>query len=154
MKHVYLSVAVLTIGLALSVPALAAHPNLDAEAIRAQQAQIRAEAEAGKGPYGKLNEARRQQLFAKQEIAQQLIRNVRQTTELNEREQIELFNALEAIEALVNNDAAERMVCERVRPVGSNRPKTVCMTAAAREDAREAAQRGISQRDQRPVPGF
>ena len=113
------------------------HANTDAHAIRKQQEQIRVEAELRSGRYKDLSEARRSELRQRQAVVMRLTEGVAQTTELKEEQQIELFNALESIEAIVNAAEDERMVCERHRPIGSNRPQTICKTVAERRAERE-----------------
>lgn len=124
------------------------HPNLDAKAILAQQSQIRAEASAGSGRYKGLEPAKRDDLFVRQDRVMSLLAHKTFTTELSESEQIDLFNDLEAIEGIVNKAEDERMVCERSKPVGSNRPRTVCLTVAQRRAEREAAGKQMEYRDQ------
>lgn len=148
-----LAVAVLlTSMLTLAAPAMATdtqtHPNLDAATIRAQQAQIQQEARARKGRYKDMSEEQRSELFAYQAKVEQLTNGLTRTTELPEVDQIALFNALESIEALLNKAEDERLVCERHKPVGSNRPQTICKTVAERRAEREAAQRDIGKRNQ------
>lgn len=123
--------------------------NLDASAIRTQQQQIRADAMARKGPYAKLSPKQQRELQHQQDRVSQLLRSdVQQTTELPETDQVALFNALEAIEAIVNNAEDERLVCERHKPVGTNRPRTVCKTAAQRAAQRDASQERVIERTQ------
>jgi hypothetical protein len=125
------------------------HPNLDAAEIRSQQQQIRADAEARTGRYQHMPEATRSDLLRRQERVHTLLGDVRETTELDETRRIELFNNLEAISAIINFDEDQRMICERTKLVGTNRPTTVCRTVAQRRDEREAGQREILRRDQR-----
>jgi phosphoenolpyruvate carboxylase len=123
--------------------------NLDADAIREQQKQIRADVEARKGIYRRLNEAQRTRLLQQQDKVDGLLPgNVQATTELSEADRIALFNALETIEAIVNNTGDERMVCERHKPTGSKRPTTVCKTVAQRKAEREAGQQRVIERTQ------
>lgn len=126
-----------------------AHPNLDAKAIVAQQATIRAEALAGAGRYKDMPAAKREQLFALQDMVTKQLDGRTTTTELPEHDQIAVFNTLEAISAMVNQAEDERMICERKRPVGTNRSQTVCMTLAQRNAQREAGAEFIQRRDQR-----
>lgn len=125
------------------------HENLDAGKIREQQAQIRADAEARRGRYEHLSEQTRQELFAKQDVVDRLTRGLTATTELPEVQRIELFNSLESISAIINRAEDDRLICERVRPVGSNRPTTFCQTVAERRRHREAMQIDVHRRDQR-----
>jgi len=148
-KHL---VVALVVSLWAAAPAFSnpQHANTDAHAIRKQQEQIRTEAEARSGRYKDLSEARHTELQQRQSVVMRLTEGVAQTTELKEAQQIELFNALEAIEAIeaiVNAAEDERMVCERHRPIGSNRPQTICKTVAERRAEREAARGQIGKRN-------
>lgn len=127
------------------------HPNLDAQAILAQQAQIRADAVAGTGRYKDLPEHQRSELFALQDRVTAKLSGRAATTAMKEHDQIAVFNALEAISAILNGDEDERMICERKRPVGSNRRETVCRTVAQRRADQETATEFIHARNHRPV---
>jgi len=122
------------------------HPNLDASAIRDQQREIRAAVEAGRGAYKELPDTKRRELLGKQDRVLALIADRSRTTELNEHQQIELFNNLEAIQAIVNSAEDERMICRRERPTGTNRPQTICKTVAQRRAEREAIERDTGRR--------
>lgn len=139
---------VLTFGLlaTASISSANDHPNLNANAIREQQTQIRSDAEARKGRYKDLSEAKRTELFARQDKVSALLKDVQITTELKERDQIELFNALESIQAIVNAAEDNRLICERKRPVGTNRTQTVCRTVAQRRAERESIERDTGRR--------
>jgi multidrug resistance efflux pump len=143
-----LSLAALALGLVLSFSPAGAqhHPNTDAAAIRAQQSQIRSDAQARIGRYKDMSETKRLKMFEHQDRVEHLTAGISQTTELGENDQIVLFNALEAIEALVNQAENERMVCRRIKPVGSNRPTTVCRTVAQLREDREEAERNMMRR--------
>jgi hypothetical protein len=139
------------LGLATAATAALAndvHKNLDAQAILAQQQQIRAEVEKRDGRFKDMDAVKREELFARQGKVASLLAGKKATTELPEADQIVVFNELEAIEGIVNKAEDERMVCERIKPVGSNRPKTVCMTAAERRAEREAASKQMNTRNQ------
>lgn len=134
------------LGLAQSLAA-ETHPNLDANAIREQQQQIRADAQAKKGPYKDLSPQKREELFKHQSVVMDLTQSIKSTTDLEEPQQVALFNALESIEAIVNAAEDERLVCERIRPIGSNRTQTSCKTVAQRRAEREAAQKNMGNRN-------
>lgn len=104
--------------------------NFDAATIRAQQAQLKSDAEARRGPFKDISESERAELSRQQDIVDRLTRDVNRTTELREAQQVELLNALEHISAIVNRAEDERLVCRRHRPTGSNRPTTTCRTVA------------------------
>lgn len=125
------------------------HPNVDAQSIRVQQAAIRAEILSGAGRYQQLDLQSRDAILEHQNRLAVLLRNVDRTTDLPERRQIDVFNTLESISAIINRDPDGRMVCWRERPVGSNRLQTACMTVAQMRKEREASQMEIARRDQR-----
>ena len=122
------------------------HPNLDAGAIRDQQRDIRIAVDAGRGAYKDMPDSKKRELFGRQDHVLQLIGDHARTTELNERQQIDLFNNLEAIQAIVNSAEDERMICQRERPVGSNRIRTICKTVAQRRADRDAVERDTGRR--------
>ena len=66
--------------------------------------------------------------------------------ELTEAEKTQAFNTLEWINATVSNAEDERIVCERQRPIGSNRVQRVCATVAERRKQREAVENGLMPR--------
>ncbi len=144
-RTILISVAICLLGIAPL--AFASQSNLDARSIREQQQQIRSEAEARNGRYKDLSEEKRSELFSRLAQVSNLLKEVTLTTELKEAEQIELSNALESISAIVNAAEDDRMVCERSRPVGSNRMRTVCKTVAQRRIEREAARGGLDRHD-------
>ena len=133
--------------LMLSSPA-SSNENLDANAIRAQQAAIQADAMARTGRYKDMSDSNLQALRQHQELVAAMLGNVNMTTELSEVDQIAVFNELEAISAIINRAEDERMVCERYRPVGTNRPTTVCRTVAQRRADKELAEQSL-RRDSR-----
>ncbi len=117
--------------------------NTDARAIVAQQQEIREDAVAGKGVYGDLSERDRRRLMAEQDKVLALLEGKERSTELSQIDQTALFNSLESISAIVNQAEDERMVCERVRPTGSNRAERVCMTVAQRREAARRSQQSM-----------
>ena len=57
---------------------------------------------------------------------------------LPDKDKIEVFNDQDLIKTLLTQAREDsRLVCRRERPVGSNRPQNICITVAARRQARE-----------------
>ena len=57
---------------------------------------------------------------------------------LPDKDKIEVFNDQDLINTLLTQAREDsRLVCRRERPVGSNRPQNICITVAARRQARE-----------------
>lgn len=125
----------------LSCGAIAADRGLELQAIREQQAQIRAGVIAKTGPYARLGDAKRHELLERQGRLLAIIEGKQIADELNERDRTEAFNILEWIEATVNATGDERMVCERTRKTGTNRTVRVCRTEREWREARERARR-------------
>jgi hypothetical protein len=132
-------------GALMALAAMAAVPpargeTADLGAIRAQQAEIREDARAGRGIYANLSETQRTELFSRQDATLRLIEGKQTPDELSEPERVKLFNQLEAIEALVNEAEDQRMICERVSTIGTNRKQRVCKTVAQRRQEMQMAQ--------------
>ena len=113
----------------------------DASAIRTQQAGIRHDVLADTPRYAHLDAASRTELLDLQDRVDGLLENVDSTAALSERRKIELFNALESISALVNNDPGGRLECWRERPVGTLQAQTRCSTAQGLQAQNQTYQR-------------
>jgi hypothetical protein len=120
-----------------------------AELIRAQQETIRSEALGKKGRYRDMEPATRDRLFQVQDQVFASLEGKSSSKELNAQDQVTLFNALEEISAIVNAAEENRMVCERVRRVGSHRYENVCKTVAQRRLERDTARNSLGNRDSR-----
>lgn len=114
--------------------------------IRTQQNEIRDGVESRTGRYKDLSASERNELLSKQARMLQTIEGKHSTDELNAQQKTEVFNTLEWIEAVVNNDDEERMVCERRPVLGSTRKERVCKTAAQWRVEREAARNMMDSR--------
>ncbi|UHQ23647.1 hypothetical protein LVB77_02705 [Lysobacter sp. 5GHs7-4] len=138
--------------LLLAVPAAAARerasapPPLPIVAIVEQQKQIRADDIARRGRYGQLPLATRAELMTKQVEILSLVEDKASTAELSRREQVEVFNRLEWIEATVNDTEDERMICRIERTLGSNRMVRTCRTVADERKEKERAGRSLDRR--------
>lgn len=127
-----------------AVQAIDRAKGVDASAILTQQRQIRDDAMSRKGRYKSMEESKRSDLFNQQNIVFSLLDGKQSSNELMEPDQVKLFNALEAIEATVNNERDEQMICEHTRRVGSNRVERVCKTYAQRAKEREVAEKELN----------
>lgn len=134
----------------LMVPAAFASVDrgvLLANEIRAQQQEIREGVETRKAPFDGLTTSERAELLSKQSRMLHLLEGKHSTDDLNAQHKTEVFNTLEWIEAVVNNDADDRMVCERRQILGSNRKERVCKTAGQWRAEREAARQLLDSRN-------
>ena len=124
-----------------------AQDGLQAETIRAEQAALRSAVLAGQGAYKELAPDRKTRLLAEQDRVEALLSGVDSTLQLGDLQQAELLNTLTSIQTIVNQAEDERMVCQRSKPIGSNRPRTECKTVAQRRMEREAAQQDMGRRN-------
>lgn len=135
--------------LVLTAPAAFASVDsrvLQLDEIRTQQTEIRDGVEARTGRYKDLSASERSELLTKQARMLQTIEGKHSTAELNDMQKTEVFNTLEWIEAVVNNDGDDRMVCERRPVLGSTRKERICKTAGQWREEREAARNMMDSR--------
>lgn len=119
---------------------------LEISAIVEQQSQIRSDVLAGQGRYKNMSPSKRADLLAKQAGLMAIISGKSSVDELSDSQRMNAFNTLEWIQAAINNEEDERLVCHRERTIGSQRVTRVCRTAAEErrflEEARDRMQRG------------
>lgn len=128
--------------------------NTNAKKIVAEQQAIQQELGEKRGRFQAIKPAQREQLTSKQDTVLRMLDGKSLTTELSSADQLRLLNELEAISAILNDAEGQRLVCERQKTVGSNRPKNVCMTVAERRQMQDSAQRDLRNRDQRCTDGW
>lgn len=117
-----------------------------AEKILGQQTRILEEVTAKQGRYRDLDSRSLDRLKREQVTVFSLLEGKTSSNELNREDQLKLFNSLEAISAIVNQDEDERMVCRRARRTGSNMSETVCKTVAQRREEQEKARAALPSR--------
>lgn len=110
--------------------------------IRTQQAELRQAIEKKSGNYAHFTDDERKTIFARQDDVLAVLGDKASVDELNSDGKLRLANALEAVDAAVHHAEDNRLICERIKPIGSNRPENKCMTVGQRRKLREDAQRG------------
>lgn len=126
---------------ALLLP-LAAHASgkpLEISKVVSQQQEIQAGVMKGEGRYAHMPEAKRDQLLSKQAMLLRMLDGKETAADLTEEQQLSAFNTLEWIEATINREYDNRLVCVREKTVGSNRISRTCRTADQWQEARERA---------------
>ncbi|AVP98738.1 hypothetical protein C7S18_16760 [Ahniella affigens] len=101
---------------------------------------IRIQMEPG-GRYANVPNIDRPQIEDQLSVMASLLNGVASVEDLNPTDKVRLFNAQERVNSLLLQHDNERLFCEKTRVTGSHRPRTVCMTYAEREAARESAAR-------------
>lgn len=115
--------------------------------ILAQQREIRAAVSAQDHRYAHLDAMRRSRLHEAQDRVFRLGEQALADGRLSADMQLQLFNDLKAIEALlVKQDVDDRMVCERVAIVGTRRYEMACMTRAERDARADSARKAMMER--------
>lgn len=102
--------------------------------------EIRIQMEPG-GRYGYVPQIDRPKIEEQLNMMASLLKGVSVIEELSDVDRVRLFNAQEKVNGLLLQHDSQRLVCEKTRVTGSHRPRTVCMTYAEREAAREDAAR-------------
>lgn len=67
--------------------------------------------------------------------------------QIKDADAVALVNASSEINSILAGSDGDRMICEQVRQVGSNRIQKVCMTASQREERRLEAQRDMREKN-------
>lgn len=106
------------------------------------QEQIRGDAKAGEGIYKDMPERTREDLLSRSTRLSALLEG-KEWADLNDEQQIEVFNSLEWINAAVMKAEDERLVCEQKKRPGSNLTFKVCKTVAMRRRESESAKKAV-----------
>ena len=105
--------------------------------IRAAQDALKAALEKKDGPYARYSESQRKTLREQQSTIYGLIEGKQNVDDLGEDNRLRLANLLMAQKSQLEQKPEDKTVCERVRVLGSNRPKLQCMSESRREQLRE-----------------
>jgi hypothetical protein len=111
--------------------------------IMEQQTRLRGEVAAKKGAFKDFTETERSALIQIQTRILSMLEGRDAIEQLRAEEKVELFNHLEQVSATVRQAEDDRQICERSRPVGSNRFQVVCMTAKQYREHKERAQQSL-----------
>jgi len=111
--------------------------------ILTQQTQLRAQVVAGKGAFKDMSKAEREALIVRQDRVLRMLGGLVTIEDMPPDQRTEVFNDLEWIKAAVTKAEDDRMVCEYTRIAGSNRMKSVCMTAKEQREHRDGARRSL-----------
>jgi hypothetical protein len=137
-----LSLAALCLAASLSFSALADDAIVitwTPEGLRTAQDALKRDLVAKKSDYSHLSEAEKQAILRKQDAIYAFIDGRTTFDGLSDDDKRRLANAVEEVRAMVAKAEDSRMICERVRVIGSNRPENKCMTAGERRRIREKA---------------
>jgi hypothetical protein len=118
-------------------------------------AMVRSEIEPG-GRWEYVPKSQRRLLEEKFDEMERVLDGRQSVDELSNAEKLRLINAQEHANAILTQHDGRRLICERVTPTGSHRPKNVCITLAERKRANEESTkmlRGIQKGGAMPREG-
>lgn len=128
-----------------TVPVLASSPftatAADAAEFRVQAAEVRSAMKPG-GRFADVS-VENQALVVKQLDRLQEIYDKRGNKPASSRQEVAIVNATSEINALLTGNEDERVVCEQVKKIGSNRVERVCQTVAQRKAAQDEGKKTL-----------
>jgi hypothetical protein len=128
---------------AFAIPLAAAEAPLKAttrDAFMAVAAGVRKEMQ-GEGRYAYVNDREREEVEANLARMHALFEKVSSVDAMSKDGQVELFNAQEAVNAVLEKRDRDRLVCERSATTGSRIASTRCRTYGEIEAEREAGRK-------------
>lgn len=109
--------------------------------ILAQQQTIRADLKAKRDRYANMPRDARKSVLSDQEKLGRLLEGKTDTSQLASADQAEVRRLMARIEATINNNQSERLVCTQEARTGSNYVIRVCRTPAEIGERKEADER-------------
>lgn len=136
--------------LMMSAPAVFAQTSsLRVTTVLAEQAQLRAELEAGSGRAAGISAAKRTDLLARQKELLDMLAGKKSARDLSDAQRNFAHDTLALIDAAVVDDDEDRLVCRREKTIGSNMTTRKCRTLAQmrvdQERARETMASGTGE---------
>ena len=133
--------------LMMSAPAVFAQTSsLRVATVLTEQAQLRAELEAGSGRAARISAAKRADLLARQKELLDMLAGKTTAKELSDAQRAFAHDTLALIDAAIVDDDEDRLVCRREKTIGSNMVTRKCRTVAQmridQERARETMASG------------
>lgn len=132
-----LSVVVVLLLCSLVPPALASADKV--VQILAQQREIRSESESSTGAYSRFARDALTRMHAAQDRIFALLDGVASVDQLKPDQQVELFNAIEEVKAILVDNDADRQKCWREHKLGTTMKQTRCATVAELQQIRQGA---------------
>ncbi len=113
---------------------------------------VRAQMQTG-GRYEFVTNAERSTVEQRLNDMQKLLAEHGPASSMNDANRVALFNAQEAVNAILNQRDAKRLICERRAPTGSHVPQNNCRTYGEIERRRREAQREMTEYSQHNTQG-
>ena len=132
------SIVALLVALCVALPAAASADKV--VQILSQQREIRSQSESSTGAYSRFDREALDRMHAAQDRIFVLLDGVSSLDQLNANEQVELFNSIEVVKAVISGNEADQQKCWREHKLGSTIPKTRCATLAEIQQIRQGAE--------------
>lgn len=144
--RIVLSTAILAVTLFASPAFAEGAGTIDStpDQIRTAQDDLRKVVESKSGKYAYFTDEDRKDILSRQDRVLALIDGKTAIAELSSEDRAALDKALADVRAAVARAEDNRLICERIKPVGSNRPENKCMTVGQRRKLREHGQSQMS----------
>ena len=107
--------------------------------IMREQRAIREQAESSTGKYSRFKPEAMVRLTKAQEKVFRLLDGKQSVEHLDMHQKVELFNALEEVKAVLNDNEQDRLICRREHRVGTTIKETRCATVAQRKELEEGS---------------
>lgn len=104
-----------------------------------EQREIRAESERSTGAYARFGHGALDKMQRAQDRIFKLLDGVDSLEQLDREQQVELFNSLEEVKAVLVENDGDRQICRRERKTGTTLRETRCATVAEREKITQGA---------------
>lgn len=129
------------IGLLLAAASAAAPCSVDRVGlILQQQREIREESERSLGAYSRFDRDALNRMQGAQDRIFHLLEGVASIEQLSRDQQVELFNALETVKAVIADNEGSRQKCWREHKLGTTLKQTRCATMDELEQIRRGAE--------------
>lgn len=144
--RIVLSTAILAVTLFASPAFAEGAGTIDStpDQIRTAQDDLRKVVESKSGKYSYFTDEDRKDILSRQDQVLALIDGKTAIAELSPEDRVALDKALADVRAAVARAEDNRLICERIKPVGSNRSENKCMTVGQRRKLRERGQSQMS----------
>lgn len=136
---IYRSILVISLGLSSISSVQAASDSKEAFPLKAESTeQFRGQAttlrnEMDKGKFSELSRSDKKTIDKRLNELDALYVKRATGAKMSDLDAVALVNASSEINSLLSGDDSDKLICERVKAVGSNRSTKVCMTASDRE---------------------
>lgn len=112
---------------------------------RKQAQDLRGQMGAG-GKYASLSQADQSRVGKQLDRLQEIYDKRAAGGTVNNNDQVSLVNASEEINAVLSGNVDDKLVCEQVRKLGSNRTQKVCLTVAQRKAQQDESRKLMQER--------